>query len=356
MAVIEKRKRSDGTVRFRARIRLQGHPEFAQTFERRSDAKAWAAAIEGDLKRGKHLPSREASRRTVADLVDRYIEHTLPHKPRNRNQKQVSQQLRWWKEEIGKVAISNVTPALVAQCRDRLRSEKTPRGDRHSPATVNRYLAALSVAFATAIREYHWVESNPVQAVTKGPESAGVTRFLSDDERKRLLEACKVSSFDWLYLLVLLALTTGARRAELLGLTWKDVDLQRGLIVFQETKNRDRRAVPAVGEALKLLAEWSRIRRIDSDLVFQGDKKGRPPAIDKAWNAALEKAEIENFRFHDLRHTAASYLAMSGATAPEIAAVLGHHTLQMVKRYSHLSEQHTVGVLERMTRKFFTGG
>lgn len=356
MAVIEKRTRRDGTVTYRARIRLAGYPAYTQTFDRRSDAKAWTAAIEGDLKRGKHLPSREASRRTLAELVDRYVAETLPYKARNRNQRQVRQQLLWWKTQIGAVSVSNVTPALIAQWRDRLRGETTKRGERHSPATLNRYLAALSACFKTAINEYHWVDANPVLAVSKGPESAGITRYLSDDERRRLLDACHASASDWIYLLVLLALTTGARRAELLGLTWKDVDLQRGVIVFHETKNRDRRAVPIVGEAMRLLAQRSKVRRIDSDLVFQGDKKNRPPSIDKHWNAILAQAGIENFRFHDLRHTAASYLAMSGATVPEIAAVLGHRTLQMVKRYSHLSEQHTVGVLERMTGKFFAEG
>ena len=79
----------------------------------------------------------------------------------------------------------------------------------------------------------------------------------------------------------------------------------------------------------------------------------KPVWFDPAWYEALDKAKIQDFRFHDLRHTAASYLAMSGATVPEIAAVLGHRTLQMVKRYAHLSDQHTGAVIERMTRKYF---
>jgi len=75
--------------------------------------------------------------------------------------------------------------------------------------------------------------------------------------------------------------------------------------------------------------------------------------ITKAWLTAIEKAGIDNFHFHDLRHSCASYLAMNGASLAEIAEVLGHKTLQMVKRYAHLSEQHTLGVVERMNKKIF---
>ena len=95
------------------------------------------------------------------------------------------------------------------------------------------------------------------------------------------------------------------------------------------------------------------MRRIDSDLVFYGRDKAQPVDLKKPWETALRKADIEDFRFHDLRHTAASYLAMNGATTVEIAAVLGHKTLQMVKRYSHLANSHTASVVASMNHKIF---
>ena len=141
-------------------------------------------------------------------------------------------------------------------------------------------------------------------------------------------------------------------RGELLGLCWSDVDLERRVAVLHNTKNGDRRSVPIVQEVAELLLEHGRVRRLDNDLIFASE--GRDPIWpDKFWYRALKVAKIEDFRFHDLRHTAASYLAMSGATVPELAAVLGHRTLAMVKRYAHLSDQHTGAVVERMTRKFF---
>ena len=98
------------------------------------------------------------------------------------------------------------------------------------------------------------------------------------------------------------------------------------------------------------------MRRLDTDLVFAQPGKDRSIDFDKAFAAAVKAAKLKDFRFHDLRHTAASYLAMSGATTAEIAAVLGHKTLAMVKRYSHFSEQHTGAVVQRMTDKFFGAG
>lgn len=98
----------------------------------------------------------------------------------------------------------------------------------------------------------------------------------------------------------------------------------------------------------------ARVRRIDSDLVFCS-ARGSIRFPRRAWTEALERAEIDDFRFHDLRHTAASYLAMSGATLAEIAEILGHKTLGVVKRYAHLTDRHTSGVVARMNRRFLPG-
>jgi integrase len=151
------------------------------------------------------------------------------------------------------------------------------------------------------------------------------------------------------------------RHGEIMGLTWDDVDLNRGRTVLHETKNGERRAVAITGHALELLKELAKIRRIDTNLLFPS-KENRPQKPQKPidlrapWEAALKKADIRDFRFHDLRHSAASYLAMNGASLAEIAEVMGHKTLQMVKRYAHLSEGHTARVVESMNRKIFGEG
>lgn len=337
----------DGTQRthYRAQVRLRGFAPVSATFERRTDAKEWAKATEATIREGRYFPHREAKKRTLTDLVQRQLDSVRIKRPHDYDRQEHI--LGWWRDRIGAYALAQVTPALIAKQRDDLRKEV-------GPATVNRYLGALSKAFSNAVREWHWVRENPLRCVSKETEPQGRVRFLSDNERKGLLAACRESALPTLYLIVLLALTTGMRRGELLGLRWPDVDLERQLIVLNKTKNRERRSVPIVPEVAALLREHAKVRRLDSDLVFPGNGS-RPVDIDTAWYAALDKAKIKNFRFHDLRHTAASYLAMSGATTAELAAVLGHKTLAMVKRYAHLSDQHTGAVLERMTQKFFGG-
>jgi integrase len=219
-------------------------------------------------------------------------------------------------------------------------------------------MAALSHAFTIAVREWGWIEDSPMRKVTKPKESRGRVRFLSDEERNRLLKACRESSNPYLYPVVVLALSTGMRRGEIMDLTWDKVDLSRGRAILHETKNGDYRAAPLAGHALELLKELAKVRRIDSNLLFpskeiQPQKPQKPVDLRDPWDAAVERAGIHDFRFHDLRHSAASYLAMNGASLSEIAEVLGHKTLQMVKRYAHLSEGHTASVVASMNQKIF---
>jgi integrase len=139
---------------------------------------------------------------------------------------------------------------------------------------------------------------------------------LSDAERERLLEICRQSRDARLYPLVVLAIATGARQAELIGLRWSDVDLQRRSAILHKTKNGERRSLPLTGLALKLLRELEASRRPGSDHVFPGRRR-KPAFPRRAWEVAAAAAGLEDFRFHDLRHSCASYLAMSaGAAVP----------------------------------------
>lgn len=123
-----------------------------------------------------------------------------------------------------------------------------------------------------------------------------------------------------------------------------------------ETKNGERRVVPLAGPALALLREHAKVRRIDTDLLFPGHRGNAPIDLRTPWETALKQASIEDFRWHDLRHSTVSYLAMNGASLAEIAEVLGHKTLAMVKRYAHLSEVHTARVVEQMNARIFGEG
>jgi integrase len=190
--------------------------------------------------------------------------------------------------------------------------------------------------------------------ISKPKISNGRTRFLNDDEKERLLSACRESASKGLYPIVILALSTGMRRGEIMNLKWSDIDLDRGSILLQTTKNGDRRFVPLVGMALDLLRSKYANQAVDS-LVFPAPHSPcKPIDIRSAWETALSKANIFNFRFHDLRHTAASYLAMNQASLLEIGTLLGHKTVQMTKRYAHLSNAHIYSAAVGLHEKLFS--
>jgi integrase len=354
VATIEKRANDDGTPSYRVKVRLKGHPSQTATFTRLTDAKKWATQTEAAIRERRFFKTQEAQKHTLGDLVDRYIRDVLPTKPKSRDKQ--TQQLTWWKDELGAYALADVTPALIAEVRDKLAKQPTKRGPATTPATVVRYLAALSHAFTVAVKEWGWIEDNPCRRVTKPKEPRGRVRFLADDERASLLAACQASTNPWLYPVVILALSTGMRAQEIMGLTWGRVDLKAGRILLEETKNGERRAIPLAGHALDLLKEHNKVRRLDTDLLWPSQKDPQKPInLRRPWLEAVEAADIEDFRFHDLRHSAASYMLMNGATLGELAEVLGHKTLAMVRRYSHLSESHARGIVERMNRAVFGG-
>jgi len=364
MANIEKRTTNEGKTTYRVKVRLKGYPTQTATFERLTDAKKWAQHTEAAIREGRHFKTTEAKKHTLAELIDRYKRDCLKDK---KDADKTKQRLEWWKGEIGAYALADVTAARLAETRDRLARRTTRDGQQFSPSTVVRYMAAISHAFTIAMKEWGWVDDNPVRKVTKPKQPRGRVRFLSDDERERLLSACRESSNPKLYPVVVLALSTGMRKSEVLNLYWREprtppkdawgvVHLDQGRIILHETKNSERRVVPLVGHALSELRGLAKVRRLNCDLVFPAEDGSKPASIRGAWEVALKKAEIEDFHFHDLRHSAASYLAMNGASLAEIAETLGHKTLQMVKRYSHLSEAHTASVLERMNAKIFGGG
>lgn len=364
MATITKRTDSTGATSYRVEVRLKGSRRQSATFNRLTDARKWAQATESAIREGRHFGTVEAKRHTLGDLIDRYVRDVLPTKRASTARAQQFQ-LDWWKAQYGHLTLADVTPAVLVEARDKLSETPTKRGQTMTPAYVVRHLAALSHAFTVAEREWGWTEDNPVRKVTKPKEPRGRVRFLSDDERERLLQACRESASPDLYPAVILALSTGARQQEILGLCWPQIDLARKVATLHETKNGERRVLPLAGNALELLHERSKVRRLDTDLVFPGRARrnvpGQPPKppapvdLRKPFETALKRAGIEDFRWHDLRHTAASYLAMNGASLAEIAEVLGHKTLQMVKRYAHLSEAHTAGVVERMNARFLGG-
>ena len=356
MATITKRTGVNGT-RYHVKIRLKGQPAQSASFERLTDARKWASDTEADIRAGRHFKTSEAKRHTFADVVERYEREIAPGIPKEWRHRQ--KHLEWWKGQLGCYTLADMTPTLIGEVRGKLQAGvmadgklqagKKPRQN----ATAVRYMAALSAALGVACKEWAWLDSNPVEKVSKPALPRGRVRFLSDDEREALLAACKASESELLYPAVVLAVSTGMRQGESMGLKWKDLDLTRGRATLHETKNGEVRVVAVAGHALEQLQALAKVRRLDSQYVFPSKDGKAPMDLRTPWETAVKRAKLADFHWHDLRHTTASYLAMNGASLLEIAAVLGHKTLAMVQRYSHLSELHTTDVVSRMNQKMF---
>ncbi len=349
MATIETRQRAGQTI-YRVKVRVRGHDPINATFDRRTDAKRWAAEVEADIRAGRWMQQAEARKHTLAELIDRYLVEYLPT-ARLRSEPQRRRELALWRERLGRLLLSDVTAARIVEVRAGLVTERGPRGKALGPASANRMAGSLRHCLNVAVNQFEWIDNNPMCKVPALKEPKGRARFLDRAERDRLLAECRAHG-EPLHCIVVVALSTGARRGEILNLRWADVDLSHGKLTFQETKNGDTRSVALTGFALDVMRAHAKVRRLDTNLVFPG-AGGKPLEIGKAYSDAVARAGIEDFRFHDLRHTAASMLAANGATLAEIAEVLGHKTLQMVKRYAHLTEGHTRGVIERMNREAF---
>jgi len=352
MATISKKvSKRTGSISYRVKIRMKGQPAETATFERVTDAKNWASNTEAAMREGRYFKTSKSQKHTVGDMITRYQNEYLKRHPKR--EADIDQKLNWWKKQLGCYTLADISKSLIIEKRDMLGNTPKKNGDPRTNATVNRFMTSLSHAFTIAIKEWEWMEANPMRNISKLTEPRGRVRFLDDAERKRLLEACEQSRSPHLYIIVVLALSTGARQGEILGLKWQDVDFERRIITLHETKNGERRILPISNHMLPLLQAHYEARSHHADYVFPSPRHNRPLNVRIAWESAVTKANIEDFRFHDLRHSAASYLAMNGAVPSEIAEVLGHKTLAMVKRYSHLSEAHTAGVVERMNSKIF---
>jgi len=276
----------------------------------------------------------------LKDFIKLYISEILPRKARKTKINQ-RQQLTFWSKHLGHKNIKSIKPIDILKVRNLLKV---------SDASKNIYLAALRHVFSIAIKEFDLLEINPLLKVNNLKNPRGRVRFLSDEERKNLLVACEESGNRYLFLVVLLAITTGARKNEILSLKWEDADLKRKIIYLHETKNGETRTLIITDMINQLLIELLQEKK--SIFIFKG-KRNQPIDIRYPFEAAVKRAGIKNFRFHDLRHSCASYLAMNGASMNEIAEILGHKSLNMVQRYAHLSTQHKADVINSMAEKIF---
>lgn len=372
------RKLSNG--KYRADIRKNYTFIQAKTFLSKKQAEQWAAEIDANIESILSLsPSKlknltpeivnemggldlfqklgiELEFLTFEDLADEYMKQWSKKDP---NQ---IPRTAYWLDVFGKRPIKAISTSDIRKALDHYAKGKCLKGDGagkssetnkpRSSNTVLRRKAVLSSIFKYGIRR-GYLKENPVDGIFIDATPNQVERFLDDRERKALMTACQESTWDKLYLVVLMAITTGMRKAELVNLRWTDINFDKGLAKLATTKNGTPRINPIPAPALD---ELKKFRQVGNGLIFASSCDTEKPFNFRVqWTRALQRANIKNFRFHDLRHTAASYLVMNGASLHETAEILGHKSTQTTKRYAHLSTDHKSALSERVMDKVFNG-
>ena len=334
MASFIPRKGPGGKRVWQAHIRRRGYPAQVRTFDTKAEAEAWAATIESEIARGVFVSRVEAEATSLTEALDRYQSEIVPTKKQSdRERRRVAELTR----QLGGLA---ARPMAAIRGKDIVTfiRERTARGA--GPNTVRLDLALLSHLFNTARTAWGMESlSNPVDLV-KGQRPKlpnGRDRRLVGDEHARLLSAAHTYGGE-IGPLITWAIETAMRRGEIAAMRWEHVDRKAKVLLIPETKNGTPRRVPLSTVALAVLDGLP--RRLDGKVWGM-----RPDSISQAFERVCQAASIEGLTFHDLRHEATSRLFEKGLNPMEVAAITGHKTLQMLKRYTHLRAEDLVGML-----------
>lgn len=309
--------------KWQARVLRSGFPPESKSFANRQDAERWARSIESAMDKGSYVSRSEAESKTLKDILERYVTDVLPTK---RGEIQDAIRLRaMCRTRLAKLSMAALSPQAIARHRDdRLKNVQ--------PGTVIRELAYLSAIINHARREWGINISNPVASVRKPSPPLGRDRLLSADEETRLLAALVPTGRrnTWLLPATILSLETGMRRGELLQLRWSNINLETQTARLPVTKNGMPRTVPLSTKAVAVLAALP--RSIDDRVI-----PVESGTLHAAFRKGCRRAGIADFHWHDLRHTAITRLAEKLPNLIELAAVSGHRSLTMLKRYYHPS-------------------
>jgi integrase len=320
--------------KWNAQIRRKGHTPISKTFINQKDAFIWIRCMESEMDKGTYINRSSAENTTLEDVLIRYRnEITLHKKGYEREQGRIN---HWLAHPYSKHSLSSLKSVDFAKYRDaRLKEVST--------GTVRLELALISHVFTILRKEWNFPADNPVTHIRKPKPSRARNRRLENDEKERLLTACKQSRNPQIYPLVVMAIETGMRLGELLKMEWADINLSKRTIFLDDTKNGSSRTIPLSYKAIETLINIP--NHIKSKRVFWIWPQ-KPDAISGAWRPALKRAEIIGLRFHDLRHEATSHFFERGLNILEVAAITGHKSIQMLQRYTHIRPESLVSKLD----------
>jgi integrase len=289
--------------------------------------------------------AKETKRPEIKDTVKEYkfaelAQEYLKWTERQRAHKTKKIWVKQLVEVFGNFDVTNLNPRVIEQWQSvRLKYNK--------PSTVNRLTGCLKHMINKGLQ---WDMASEkalklVRMVKPLEENNRRLRFLTIEECQTLIDCCARH----LKPIVTVALHTGMRRGEILGLKWKQVDLNHGFILLDTSKNGERKEIPIDDTLQEMFSEMP--HSIESIYVFT-DRDGNPyKSVKRSFSTALRKAGIHDFRFHDCRHTFASHLVMAGVDLVSVKDLLGHKSLTMTLRYAHLAAGHkrkAVNTLDRL--------
>jgi len=267
-------------------------------------------------------------------LCDEYLLYSNANKAKSSHRRDTVSLKNILKTFRGRL-ITDITPR-------ELERYKNERRKKVAPATVNRELSCLKHMFSKAL-DWKMMKENPMKSVKLFKEPPGRVRYLTEDEIKRLLSCCA----SYLKPIVIMALNTGMRKGEIFTLTWADVDMVNRMIRITNSKNNESRYVPINDTLFAALLKLGDNSKTDRPLfIWKNGKRIR--RIYNGFRNAMERAEIRNCRFHDLRHTFASHLVMRGVDIRIVQQLLGHKTLAMTMRYSHISNEAMKAAVDKL--------
>ncbi|MDC6476883.1 site-specific integrase [Methylophilaceae bacterium] len=330
MATIRQRKNKS----WQGIIRRKGFPHQSRVFKLKSDVLKWVRSVEVSFDQGYQFNHSLVSKTLLSDLIDRYGKEISPQK---RSYTRELSRLRIINESLGEYALINLTPQVVSQYRDKRLSEGK------SGATVVKDINTLSHICEIAKKEWGYgAIENPTKFIRKPKVNRNRIRRLSETEEKILLNSAEKSQSVMLKNIIIFAIETGLRLGEIINLNWLDID--KNVATIRQTKNGIPRQIPLSKIAINSIQNLP--KHISKNQIFWSWNS--PSSFKSTWQRMIKNTQIQDLRFHDLRHEAISRLFEKGLNPMEVAAISGHQTLQVLKAYTHIKVSHLAHKLENI--------
>ncbi len=332
---------------YTATVRVKGYPSISRTFDTKTEAKIWAAEVEAEMRRGRYKDFTMAEKLTLEMALEKYFSSISSLKAERTSVRDKFSINAIKKNFDITLTLNEITPKKVAAYRDRRLKAVTP-------STLQKELALLSHLFNVANKEWGIPLDNPVSQIKKPLINNSRAIFLTEHQVKKLLDAAKKSRNVKLFPYLTLLLHTAMRPGEAAGLKWNQVFFKDKGVLLTSTKNHSGRWIPLTNTPLEMLYKLHESEAPRNEWVFLPVNPSKrlllAPAnlFRGAWKNARRRAGLEHVHLHDLRHTAASHLLKAGVDIRVVQEILGHKTLQMVIRYTHLIDSQKREALDKL--------